>query len=109
MTCPRCDELNLVYEIRSPREFRKAIGIVRDNIADETIRVVSHPPHLIIGQRPEFADLALGASWGDVVAYWFACNTCGARFELSVEMYHGRGGEWKPVGPEDPDDLALCE
>lgn len=33
----------------------------------------------------------------DVLYHVFQCATCGCKFSLSVETYHGSGGSWKVI------------
>jgi hypothetical protein len=38
MACEKCADLCVAYEIDSDRDLRKVIAVVRDNLADGTIR-----------------------------------------------------------------------
>jgi len=92
--CPSCKDLNIDFRIKVPSDLRKAIAVARDSLADGTISEVTAG-----GDYKPFAELASSDKWEDVLRYHFMCNTCGQRFELSAETYHGSGGWWKPVDP----------
>jgi hypothetical protein len=95
MGCERCRDLQLRYEIRFPSELTEAIRVVRANLDDGTIAQV---PSATVGSSTEpFESLNENGPWPDVLEYEFECTSCGARFTLGVEVYHGAGGEWCPV------------
>jgi hypothetical protein len=89
--CPSCKDLNVEYKVKLPSDLRKAIAVARDNLADGMISDVT------TGHGRLFDELTTSGKWDDVLLYHFQCNTCGQKFELSVETYHGSGGWWKPV------------
>jgi hypothetical protein len=91
MACSKCANLCLEYEIRSPGELRKAFAVGRDNIADGTIRQISGESFLQAAKEV----LDEGGPWpNDYLFYQFECSTCGERFDLDAETYHGGGGAW---------------
>jgi hypothetical protein len=92
--CEKCSDLNKVYRIKLPSELKHAICIAKENVADGTISVLEKETGQ--GSRP-FSQLTVSGAWGDLVYYIFVCNSCGQRFQLSAETYHGAGGEWKPL------------
>jgi hypothetical protein len=88
-------DLRTVFPIRLPSDLKQAIRIAKQNVADGTISVVESET----GQGPgPFDQLTESGGWDDLANYVFACNSCGQRFQLSAETYHGAGGEWKPLG-----------
>jgi hypothetical protein len=89
--CLSCKDLNIEFRIKLPSDLKKAIAVARDNLADGTILDVT------TGDGKPFDELVSSEKWDDVLLYHFQCNTCGQRFELSAETYHGSGGSWKPV------------
>ncbi len=93
MSCEKCQDLCVRYEIRSPRELGRAILIARQNVDDGTVSelIDSNPLGL-----PSFTSLQAEGPWDDIVAYRFKCTACGEVFSLHAETYHGRGGAWEP-------------
>ena len=90
--CPSCKDLNLEFQIKLPSDLRQAIAVTHDNLNDGTISDITIDPDC----KP-FAELDSSGKWDDVLHYHFQCNTCGQRFELSAETYHGAGGWWRPI------------
>jgi phage terminase large subunit GpA-like protein len=97
MTCDRCRELNVVFEIRTPADLRRVINIVGKEIRDGIISKGTPDP--MAGGTP-FEELLAGANWDDYLNYRFACNHCGQAFRLTAETYHGSGGAWRPEGEQ---------
>jgi hypothetical protein len=93
MVCDKCADLRRLFEIRTPGELTKAIRVVRDNIADGTLRDITQPAHSPSGKFAELPDVA---PWPDYVEHYFRCVSCGHGFRLSADTYHGAGGEWGP-------------
>jgi len=95
MSCSRCKELHLRFEIRSPGELAKAIRIIQANLQDGSLEQV---PGEGVGVPAEpFLSLSESGPWDDVLLYEFSCRSCGSRFRLSADTYHGRGGDWLPM------------
>jgi len=94
MTCPRCEELNLVWLIRTPGELRKAIRIVRGNVDDGTIRVLEDDAS-IAADRVPFSELPETGPWS-YIDYSFACMSCGKRFELVADADRYVDSAWRP-------------
>jgi hypothetical protein len=92
--CERCSNLNTVFRIKLPEELKQAIRIAKENVANETISVVENETN---HWSQPFNQLTASGGWDDIVSYVFVCNSCGQRFQLSAETYHGSGGEWKPL------------
>lgn len=90
--CNSCKALNLEFKIKLPSELKKAFAVARDNLADSTISNITTG-----GDCKPFDELVASGKWDDVLRYHFQCNSCGQKFELSAETYHGAGGWWKPV------------
>jgi hypothetical protein len=72
----------------------RPIAVARDNLAGGTIS------NITTDESKPFAELVTSDKWDDVLLYHFQYNTCGQRFELSAETYHGLGGWWKTVPGE---------
>ena len=104
MTCERCEELHQRCEIRTPGELAKAIRIIQASLDGGTLEQAQRAG--LGASTVPFASIGEGGPWDDVLLYEFFCRSCGARFRLSAETYHGRGGEWQPLGlvgkREDP-------
>ena len=92
--CEKCKDLKTVFPIKLPSELKQAIIIAKQNVADGTISVVARETDQ--WSKP-FDQLSVSCGWDDLVHYVLACNSCGQRFQLSAETYHGAGGEWKPL------------
>lgn len=102
MACEKCADLCVEYEIRSPGDLGQAFAVVRDNIADGTIREVSGSESYLVTAKA----LAEGGPWpGDLLSYQFACRSCGEMFNLNVETYHGSGGAWRQASVAWEDKL----
>lgn len=88
--CEQCDEFDHKISIRTPREYFAVLDDVREMIAERRL--------LLVGGNARLDDLGPGRPWPvDVVEHTFLCPACGKRFRLSVDTYHGSGGEWTPV------------
>jgi hypothetical protein len=97
MSCSRCNELHLKFEIRSLLELAKAIRIVQANLKDGTIEQM--PLGGIGASTQPFASLSEEGPWEDLLVYAFSCRSCRSRFHLSVDVYHGNLGAWTPDEP----------
>ena len=96
--CEHCEELCQSFKITLPGDLSKAIRIIKDNLADGTIRESGYWPskHIKVEVAP-FAQLDVKGPWKDLLEYYFECSECGQLFRLNAETYHGSGGEWVPV------------
>jgi hypothetical protein len=92
--CGKCKDLRTVFPIKLPSDLRQVILLAKQNVADGTISVVESETGQ--GSKP-FDRLSVSGGWDDFVHYVFMCNSCGQRFQLSAETYHGQGGEWRPL------------
>jgi len=92
--CERCRALNMFFKIKLPNDLKKVIRIAKENIADNTLSLSEEETGLWSGP---FSKLSSDGCWEDFVYYVFKCNSCGKKFELSAETYHGSGGHWKPL------------
>jgi hypothetical protein len=96
MSCQRCEELHQRFEITTPGELAKAIRVVQSNLHDGTLVQAKRAGGE--ASTPPFSSIRESGPWDDVLLYEFLCRSCGARFQLSAETYHGEGGEWQPIG-----------
>ena len=81
-------------EIRSSNELAQAVRIIRDNLDDGMLEQA--PLDRAFASRTPFSAINENGPWDDYVFYAFSCRSCGGRFTLAVETYHGRGGSWRP-------------
>lgn len=94
--CPLCASLNNTVPIQLPSDLKRVIRVVKDSVADGTLSTLD-------SEAPTFSrpfEERSTSSWDDYVHYLFACTSCGQRFLLEAETYHGSGGEWKPVSAD---------
>ena len=75
--------------------MRQAIAVVRDNLADGTLKEIS-PEQSGLPQR-SFSEVASSGQWDDVLVYRFQCQHCSEQFILDAETFHGSGGAWRPA------------
>lgn len=97
--CERCAHLCQQFAIRAPSDLEHALRVVRDNLADGTIREMIPDP---ARASPSFASIAPQGPWDDVLDFTFRCPGCGQRFSLTAETFHGSGGEWRPLSSQGP-------
>jgi hypothetical protein len=79
--------------ITSPAALSNAIHIVRGNLDDGTLFERMNAA----SKAMQFSVLEDHGPWPDWFSFEFACSSCGERFELSAETFHGSGGEWRPL------------
>lgn len=87
--CEKCKDLDHFFTIKFPSDLKKAIRIAKENVADNTLNVLEEQ-----NQNTPFDNLTPDGGWDDVLSYIFECNSCGKKFELIAETYHGSGGHW---------------
>jgi len=95
MSCSRCQDLCVTYRIRTPGELTKALSIVTENLADNTLEEIKSRDSSFERYVP-FDSVATGSAGIDLLAYRFRCTSCGQVFTLLAEAYHGSGGAWEP-------------
>lgn len=99
MSCPTCDEFDVIVELRSPAQLARVIGKVRASVEANALLYQSfESDRELVGQIP-FGLLAVSGPWPDVMRYHFTCPSCKASFILDAETYHGAGGTWQPSAP----------
>lgn len=94
MSCVRCQELHVRFEVRTQGELAKAIRVIHANLDDGTLEQTRRDG--IGASTTPFRMVSDSGPWPDVLLCTFACRLCGATFRLSVDAYHGSGGEWIP-------------
>jgi hypothetical protein len=100
--CPVCGDLQHVFRIRTPYDLERAIAVARDRSARGEITQESEYDSDIWHSRGygpwlPFSNLRATGPWPDNVLYTFRCETCGVRFRLEAETYHGSGGQREPL------------
>ncbi len=100
--CENCKTINQEFRIKSPRDLKKAIKVIADNIEDGTIKESDYWPKGILNccDSGTFSELAKENLWGDFVDYYFECPSCNRLYRLTAETYHGSGGSWRPTERE---------
>ena len=94
MSCPKCTSLNYQALIRSPGELAKFIRLVRNHVISGGLAEIEQET---INPKGSIQDLPEEGPWPDYVKYHFRCTSCGYRYRLEVETYHGSGGCWSPL------------
>jgi hypothetical protein len=96
MTCSRCEYLDENVRFRTRGELFRAIGTVRQALANGDIEEIDAGPMkgLVV-----FSDLSEGGPLDDLLLYRFRCPDCGQNFTLGAETYHGSGGGWGKSAP----------
>lgn len=88
--CPRCAGFTDAVRLRLPHEYIELVSQLRQVIAEGTLAIES-------GDCP-LEEIRSGATWpGDALEHRFRCTSCGQRFRLTAETYHGSGGRWDLV------------
>ncbi|MCG8016208.1 MAG: hypothetical protein JAY97_08335 [Candidatus Thiodiazotropha sp. 'RUGA'] len=92
MSCDQCLRLISGTPIKLPTDLKRAI-----KKADEAVKkgVLKYEGAGQLGEP--FEELARGSHWGDVVDNYFSCTSCGQKFNLYAETYHGAGGAFEKI------------
>lgn len=100
--CGRCHEVCLTQEIRLPGGLSKALAVINANLDDGTIVESDYWPEGTVRCFNDipFRSLPVEGALPDGLLYYFECPVCGQLFRLSVDIYHGSGGDWRPVERE---------
>ena len=77
--------------MRTPAELDEVIEMIRAHLVDNAIRELEATA---IGAEP-FASCYEKPGYPDLIHNHFECTSCGLRFDLVVETYHGTGGSWE--------------
>jgi len=96
MTCSRCENLDEYVRFRSRGELFRAIGTVRQALADGDLEEIDAGP---MKGTIAFSDLSDAGPLDDLLLYRFRCPDCGQNFVLGAETYHGSGGSWGKSAP----------
>jgi hypothetical protein len=94
MSCARCKHLDDEITITMPIHLRAAIALAADNVDAGVIKLIEGDIDFPFERASKEAPLGKD-SWSDITYHRFACTSCGQRFKLAAETYHGRGGAWE--------------
>ena len=93
--CPTCQTFQQAFKIDSAQAFQGALAALQQALAAGTIiEAAVWPEGQLKMHRPPFDSIARNGPWPDYVQYFFACGGCKTIYQLSVETFHGIGGEW---------------
>jgi hypothetical protein len=98
--CAACGEVAPDQTIRTPQDLWSLVEALRSNLGAGVLREnplwpLNKPRR---DKRP-FVELRQEEPWpDDYLEYHFVCTSCGDRFRLAVETYHGSGGKWIRLG-----------
>lgn len=92
--CEKCADLCERVAIDLPGDLARLIARAHDRITAGTIVELKSESPL---WRP-FAGVPAEGPWEDIVSHTFRCKTCGQKFDLSADTFHGSGGQWCRMG-----------
>lgn len=91
---PKCGGYAEIVRIRQPYQYFDLLRHVREVLQQGTFRLDRG--------NCDLAEIRKDKPWpDDHLEHYFSCVACGQRFRLGVETYHGSGGRWEPVGPNE--------
>ena len=94
MGCENCDQFDITVAVHSPGQLRRICEKVRAAVSEGMLHYNSfESSRELIGQG-DFMAFDFQGPLPDVMHYHFECPVCGNCYGLSVEKYHGSGGEW---------------
>ena len=80
--------------ISSPAELAAVLRMARESVLAGTLRQTN--PMETLFPRLNIANISDVGPWPDLIEMQFE-DADGARYRLSVETFHGAGGEWLPL------------
>lgn len=93
--CDRCESLAKEYSIESAFELQAIVRMISAELVAGTIVEDAYwPEGQVRFAQPPFLQFPIVGPWPDYCEYYFRCTMCDCLFRLSVETYHGMGGEW---------------
>jgi hypothetical protein len=93
--CSRCDGFLERRRVNSLYEYRDLVRQILEVVQQGTFRLAS-------GSCP-LEDILTCSIWpSDMVTHILECTTCSRRFRLSVETFHGSGGDWEAMVSDSP-------
>ena len=94
MACERCKHLDEEITMTMPTHLRAALALAAGNVEAGVIKLIEGDLDFPFESAAKEAVLGKN-SWSDITYQRFECTTCGQRFKLAAETYHGRGGAWE--------------
>jgi hypothetical protein len=85
--CPECTELSKAIKIDHPHEYFRLIEQLKDLVQTGTFKYEGNC---------KLEEIKEGSIIPEHLTFW--CSSCGQRFGLDVDTYHG-GGAWAPSQP----------
>lgn len=96
--CQHCKEVCIVSRIRTPLKLKRAISVIKANLADGTIVESKYwPRNEVHLHRMSFLKFKDEPPYDDLIQFYFECPECKQLFSFGCETYHGSGGDWKPI------------
>jgi hypothetical protein len=90
-TCEQCAEFDKRIPLPTPASYLTLAGAARELVADGTLVLVEGSVPLASLQPGQ----PLPSDGTDSIRHLLACATCGRRYVLWADTYHG-GGAWEP-------------
>jgi hypothetical protein len=95
----KCNDLCHRREIDSPGALKRVLALAQERLAIHSLYEVSTISE-VTPSSDTLASLSVDGPWPDFVQSDLMCASCGQRFMLRAETYHGTGGEWAPAASE---------
>jgi hypothetical protein len=95
MACAGCEDFCHREKIASAGQLQRILAITHERLANGSFHEAAVPDG--VASFSPIAGLPVEGPWPDLVQSELKCASCGQRFVLSVETYHGTGGHWAPV------------
>ena len=88
--CPNCKGYSERISIRQPHEYLHLVNQI-ESLVNQKLFSITQASCALSELKPD-------SVWpSDVIEHQLSCNGCGQKFSLSVETYHGAGGEWHAI------------
>jgi hypothetical protein len=82
--------------INGPDDLRAVLASLRADVAGG-ILAQYFDPKSFLGAKCRVDEIPCDGPWGDNLELYFRSPRTGARYRLSVEVYHGRGGVFERI------------
>jgi rRNA maturation endonuclease Nob1 len=93
-----CFQENYKLKISTPNDLKKAVKLIKRKIANGNFDEVKNLNNILERNNIPFQNINDNGPWDDIISYTFRCSKCHNFYRLSVETYHGSGGELKSIG-----------
>lgn len=95
--CEKCDGFSETIRIEHPYEYF--------NIVEQARTILDEGTMVIVEGNCNFDEISRNKFPDDVLYHVFQCTSCGRKFSLCVETYHGSGGSWKVINSANESEL----